>query len=202
MIRSAPDRFMSGAPTCSRSVTFSSLAASFSSVAASHCCRWPSSYQTARQRPCSSRVGYTVMPYSSSMTSPPPRVAARPVPFARTRPATRRPALTRSGLPRASCGDFDDRGRCPRHGIPSLPAFPQAGGLTVTARFGSRDRTRTYNLPVNSRTLCRLSYAGSTRIRVAHLRRTRDAHGLWRPVLFGARPDEYHRVMGEGHVCT
>ena len=26
---------------------------------------------------------------------------------------------------------------------------------------GSRDRTRTYNLPVNSRTLCRLSYAGS-----------------------------------------
>ena len=24
----------------------------------------------------------------------------------------------------------------------------------------SRDRTRTYNLPVNSRTLCRLSYAG------------------------------------------
>jgi hypothetical protein len=21
-------------------------------------------------------------------------------------------------------------------------------------------------------------------------------------VLFGARPDEYHRVMGEGHVCT
>src|SRR5260221_14774053 len=26
---------------------------------------------------------------------------------------------------------------------------------------GSRDRTRTYNLPVNSRTLCQLSYAGS-----------------------------------------
>ena len=24
----------------------------------------------------------------------------------------------------------------------------------------SRDRTRTYNLPVNSRTLCQLSYAG------------------------------------------
>ena len=42
---------------------------------------------------------------------------------------------------------------------------------------GSRDRTRTYNLPVNSRTLCRLSYAGSTRIRVAHSRRACDA---WR----------------------
>ena len=38
-------------------VTFSSLAASFSSLAASHCCRSPSSYQTARQRPCSSRAG-------------------------------------------------------------------------------------------------------------------------------------------------
>jgi alpha-tubulin suppressor-like RCC1 family protein len=67
---------------------------------------------------------------------------------------------------------------------------------------GSRDRTRTYNLPVNSRTLCRLSYAGSTRIRVAHLRWARDAPGSWRSALFGARPDEYPRVMGEGHVCT
>src|ERR1022692_510844 len=30
-------------------------------------------------------------------------------------------------------------------------------------RLSSRDRTRTYNLPVNSRTLCRLSYAGLPR---------------------------------------
>ena len=48
---------------------------------------------------------------------------------------------------------------------------------------GSRDRTRTYNLPVNSRTLCRLSYAGSTRIRVAHPRRKRDVGGTRRPCL-------------------
>ena len=54
----------------------------------------------------------------------------------------------------------------------------------------SRDRTRTYNLPVNSRTLCRLSYAGSTWIRVAHPRRTRDVHGRWRPVFIGASLDE------------
>ncbi len=33
----------------------------------------------------------------------------------------------------------------------------------------SRDRTRTYNLPVNSRTLCRLSYAGSAAISGASL---------------------------------
>jgi hypothetical protein len=39
----------------------------------------------------------------------------------------------------------------------------------------SRDRTRTYNLPVNSRLLCQLSYAGSTRIRVAHSERACDA---------------------------
>src|SRR5439155_14410345 len=67
--------------------------------------------------------------------------------------------------------------------LPSLPAFPQAGGLTLCSSDGSRDRTRTYNLPVNSRTLCRLSYAGSTRIRVAHLRRARDVRRSWRPCL-------------------
>src|SRR6202012_2332916 len=78
---------------------------------------------------------------------------------------------------------------------PCADALPLVRGHET----GSRDRTRTYNLPVNSRTLCRLSYAGSTRIRVAHLRRTRDAHGLWRPVFIGARPDEYPRVIGEGH---
>jgi hypothetical protein len=43
----------------------------------------------------------------------------------------------------------------------SLPALPQAGRLTPDKSGSSRDRTRTYNLPVNSRTLCRLSYAGS-----------------------------------------
>ena len=31
----------------------------------------------------------------------------------------RRP-VARPGLPRASCGDLDDRGRCLRHGIPSF----------------------------------------------------------------------------------
>jgi hypothetical protein len=66
-------------------LTFSSLAASFSWAGASHCCRSPASYQTARHRPPSDRAGYTVIPHSSSMTSPPPRVAARPVPSARAR---------------------------------------------------------------------------------------------------------------------
>jgi hypothetical protein len=78
-----------------------SLAASFSSVAASHCSRLPASCQTARQRPRSSRAGYPVMPCSSSMTSPPPRVAARPASLARTWPRT-----DRSAAPRGACGDF------------------------------------------------------------------------------------------------
>ena len=38
-----------------------------------------------------------------------------------------------------------------------------AGGVQVADQgVGSRGRTRTFNLPVNSRTLCRLSYAGRT----------------------------------------
>ena len=41
---------MFGAPAASRSVTFSSLAASLSSLTASHCRRCPFSYQTARHR--------------------------------------------------------------------------------------------------------------------------------------------------------
>jgi hypothetical protein len=40
------------------------------------------------------------------------------------------------------------------------------------------------NLPVNSRLLCQLSYAGSTRIRVAHLRRGRDGDGYGADAVF------------------
>jgi len=112
---------MLGASASSRSVTFSSLAASFSSDAASHCCRSPFSYQTALQRPCSSRAGYTVIPHSSSITGPPPRVAARPGPLSRTlpravRPAFARPAEDRAAPPRTGCGDLGPRGRFLRHG--------------------------------------------------------------------------------------
>ena len=70
-IRSAPGRSRFGASAISRSVTFSSLAASRSSVAASHCRRTPFSIHTARHRPPSSRAGYTVTPHSSSTTTRP-----------------------------------------------------------------------------------------------------------------------------------
>ena len=123
-MRSAPGFVMFGASAWSRSVTFSSLAASFSSVAASHCCRSPSSYQIARHRPPSDRAGYTVIPHSSSMTSPPPRVDSRPVPAARTCAragllaffAARRQAVRHAqGRLWGFCGDLDVRGRCLRH---------------------------------------------------------------------------------------
>ena len=70
-IRSAPGRSRFGASACSRSATFASLAASLSSVTASHCRRRPFSYHTARHRSPSRRAGYTVIPHSSSTTSRP-----------------------------------------------------------------------------------------------------------------------------------
>jgi hypothetical protein len=75
---------MFGASASSRISTFSSMAASFSSVAASHCRRCPASCQTARHRAPSERAGYTVTPHPSSITSPLPRWAARPLPLAKT----------------------------------------------------------------------------------------------------------------------
>ncbi len=108
-MRSAPGRRMFGASAWSLSVTFSSLAASLSSVTASHCCRAPASYQTARHRPPPDLAGYTVIPHSNSMTSSPPRVESRPVPAAITlgrAGAPLFPALRAlPGRPRLDCGD-------------------------------------------------------------------------------------------------
>ena len=58
----------------------------------------------------------------------------------------------------------------------------------------SRDRTRTYNLPVNSRTLCRLSYAGPSPISVAH-RKGCPPHGTLR--LNGRRDAERRDARDE-----
>ncbi|HEY6309707.1 MAG TPA: hypothetical protein VIY52_02720 [Streptosporangiaceae bacterium] len=81
-IRSAPGRSRFGASAISRSVTFSSLAASRSSVAASHWRRAP--FHTARHRPPSPRAGYTVTPHSSSNTTrSSPRLAALASPCSR-----------------------------------------------------------------------------------------------------------------------
>ena len=106
-------------------MTFSSLAASRSSVAASHCRRAPFSYQTARHRPPGTRAGYTVTPHSNSTTTrPSPRVAARASPRSRAPGlAARRdrgPPLAglacRRAPARAGCGVFVgilDRGGAP-----------------------------------------------------------------------------------------
>ena len=86
-----------------------------------------------------------------------------------SRRATRLPPAGRASRRHARAGlccpsvDIGPHGRYLRHGDPSLPAYSQVRGLTTLTLAGSRDRTRTYNLPVNSRTLCRLSYAGPHR---------------------------------------
>src|SRR5271165_5391895 len=94
------------------------------------------------------------------MTSPPPRVAVRPVPFARTRPGAGRVAFAfragRAAL-RASCGDFVGilkiaAGACVIF-TASLPAFPQAGGLATETPGGGQGQDRTVALPLLRRTL-------------------------------------------------
>ena len=57
--------------------------------------------------------------------------------------------------------DYQPTGRPPGPAR-NNPAPDEGSGLfrSPERSHGSRDRTRTYNLPVNSRTLCRLSYAG------------------------------------------
>ena len=109
-----------------------------------------------------------------------PFLARRRVAEARIGPRVRADVSGR----RTGCGIFAGilkiaAGPCVMR-VPSLPAFPQAGGLTPTNPGSSRDRTRTYNLPVNSRTLCRLSYAGpraaTTLIKVRLAAATRLAH--------------------------
>jgi hypothetical protein len=82
-----------------------------------------------------------VMPHPSSMTSPLPRVAARPLPFANTGlrlvpeafcarpdcPATLGFAAVRG----AGCGDLEDRSWRLRHETLPLPALMQVRGLTA-----------------------------------------------------------------------
>src|SRR6202035_441939 len=93
----------------------------------------------------------------------PPRVAARPVPLARTRPVAGRPVLARAAgravFPRAGCGVFGGilkltAGACAMP-LPSIPAFPQAGGLGSSSVPGGRYWARTSDLPVVSRLLFR-----------------------------------------------
>jgi hypothetical protein len=86
-----------------------------------------------------SRAGYTVTPYSSSITWwPSPRVAGRPAALVKARLRTAaRPfgRAGRGGQPRPGpvagfCGDLGPHRRCVRHEACSLPAFMQVRGLT------------------------------------------------------------------------
>jgi hypothetical protein len=85
-----------------------------------------------------------------------------------------RSALTADAEP--SPEPAGSRTRAPQH---TKKAPSRARGPFAYYR-SSRDRTRTYNLPVNSRTLCRLSYAGPP------TRRLGEPYGEPRPVFRSA----------------
>src|SRR5579862_1418071 len=110
------------------------------------------------------------MPCSSSMTSPPPRVAKRSVPPARTKPTdegpAERPGFARApdrageGQPRPGCGDFVGiltaaSGACLMT-KPSLPALPQVRGLAPEAPAIGLE-------PITCRLTEGLSWPGSAR---------------------------------------
>src|SRR5215469_7852387 len=149
---------MFGASAWSPRITFFSFGTSLTSVGASRCCRWPASYQTARQRPPSERAGQTVIPHSSSITSPPPRVDSRPVPIATT--AVRAGAaafLARRQAGRARFGPVV--GILVRAGaacVMTLALFlplSQVRGLTDDPWMCGQGRGRTADLPLFRRTL-------------------------------------------------
>jgi hypothetical protein len=159
-----------GASVISRTVTFSSLAASRSSDAAWHCCRAVPSYHTARHRSPGERAGYTVMPAAVSIaTRPAVRPAGRgtPVTIAVARAAVRFPpaaALVRRCPVGAGCGFFVGiLGRAAaREGMACLSssAETQVRGLMDAWDRGAGERDRTADLPLTRRLLCHLSYTG------------------------------------------
>ena len=132
---------MFDARTVSRCLTFSSFAASSSSETDSHCCRSPTSCQTARHRPPFSRGRIHSDPQVEFDYFPVARVAAR-VSMPATRPAAKPvafgfavPLRARLTAPWDGCGDCVgilkiEAGACVIF-TSSLPAFPQVGGLTL-----------------------------------------------------------------------
>ena len=133
-------------------MTFSSLAASRSSVAASHCRRAPFSYHTARHRPPATRAGYTVTPHSNSTTTAvaaggrtgiPAQQSAGPCRAARSLAAASGaggPPGPGAGRLWVSCGDLGLRGCFRHHGMPALPGVfaGGAGCSAVTEPVGRR----------------------------------------------------------------
>jgi hypothetical protein len=91
-------------------------------------------------------------------------VAAHKADLVRRASATRRRTGCRCRVPGAGCGDSVGilkiaAGACVIF-TSSLPAFPQAGGLTLANRGCAPTATRTRDLPLRRRSLYPLSYRG------------------------------------------
>ncbi len=135
-----PGRSMSDAPARSRSVTFSSLAASSASVMACRYRRRPFSVNTARHGSPASPGGYTVIPHSTSATTrAESRMDSRVSPLTRARPRPRRVVLPRLGHARP-------RARAPVV-LDFVRGIPVGIGRRVAALWGfcgARKRPLTY----------------------------------------------------------
>ena len=146
-IRSAPGRSRFGASAVSRSVTFSSLAASRSSDAASHCRRTPFSYQTARHRPPATlrrvhrhpalQLHHHTAVAAGGRAGIPAQQSAGPCRVERSRAAASGaggPPGPGAGRLWGFCGDLGLRGCFRHHGMPALPGVfaGKAGCSAVT----------------------------------------------------------------------
>src|SRR6185437_8010278 len=84
----------------------------------------------------------------------------------------------------------------PESTISAVDAKRLRGGCLGDVVVRSRNRTRTYNLPVNSRLLCQLSYAGS--MLVARPSAGESFWGLATTNLSASRGVLRHSVSGAG----
>src|SRR5450755_4685365 len=153
---------MFAAPARSRSVTFSSLAASFSSVAPCRYRRCPFWVKTARHGSPSASGGYTTIPDPSSITGRSGcRADSRASPLTQGppggRPACRGPAGDRDPRLRAGCVTsvlilVRASAAC-AIGIPSLPSLSQKRELVILLGLGAPRRIRTFDLPLRRRSV-------------------------------------------------
>src|ERR1022692_2562307 len=158
-IRSAPGRSRPGASAASRTLTFSSFAASPASVTASRNRRRPSSAHTARHGSPATRGGYTVIPPPTSTTTrSEPRTDSRVSPLTRADPrAFPLPEARREARSRAGCVVFvlilGFAGATGAMAFPLFLQFAQVRGLADAPKSGGQGRGRTADLPLFRRTL-------------------------------------------------
>src|ERR1017187_5481243 len=176
-IRSAPGRPRPGASAASRTLTFSSFAASPASVTASRNRRRPSSAHTARHGSPATRGGYTVIPPPTSITTrSEPRTEPRPFPL----PGARREAPLRAGCV-VLVLILGLAGATGTMAFPLFLRFAQVRGLADAPKSGGQGRGRNADLPLFRRFVPAGTLILGSPVSSAHLRFRRSVI-LW-PIL-------------------